>query len=117
MIRLLHTITKDVLVEDERGSAWRWDGGLQPQQLPEAKELSEVHLISKWLLQTKTATVRRGRRLQLQEALADQAHVKERNVVVPQFDVAFTQKHRMRRDGCGPHADVISQSGLLRHAI
>lgn len=46
-----------------------------------------------------------------------QAHVKERNVVVPQFDVVFTQQHRMRRDGCGPHADVISQSGLLRHAI
>lgn len=55
--------------------------------------------------------------MQLQEALADQAHVKERNVVVPQFDVALTQQHRMRRDGCGPHTDVISQSGLLRHAI
>lgn len=88
---------------------------MQPQQLPEAKELSEMHLISNCLLHT--TDVRRERRMQLQEALADQAHVKERNVVVPQFDVALTQQHRMRRDGCGPHADVISQSGLLRHAI
>lgn len=79
---------------------------MQPQQLPEAKALSEVHLKSNWPLQT-TANAD----CSFEGALAHQAHVKERNVVVPQFDVAFTQQHRMRRDRCGPlHMPTSSHS-------
>lgn len=77
--------------------------------------------MSTWLLQA--IDVRREWRKghSFQEALTGQAlsrSRRSREVVVLQFDVAFTQlgQHRMR-EGCGPHGDVPTQSRLSRPAI